>query len=132
MTRLISRSLAVVSLSILGLADVVGTEPVPVEQAAAPSCVQACGPPSCLARNLFKCRPEPRYCRPEAVCGCLRSLCCRPTPWYCRPECVCTDSICRCRLEPMLCKPESVCCDPEPRCCDRACVPKHPSILKLW
>jgi hypothetical protein len=64
--------------------------------------------------DIFICRPEPRYCQPEAVC--IRQPC-RPSAKYCRPESVCWYPICR--PEAWLCKPEPVCRDPEPRCCDQ-------------
>jgi hypothetical protein len=69
--------------------------------------------PRCCRWDIFKCRPEPRCCQPEAVC---LGKSCRPCPRYCHPERVCKYPVCR--PAPQLCRPEPVCRDPEPRCCD--------------
>jgi hypothetical protein len=80
---------------------------------------------SCCPPDIFKCRPEPKYCQPDCVCPpCV----CRPEPQYCQPDCVCPS--CLCNPQPWNCKPECVCCDPEPRCreeCPVHCGSKCPS-----
>ena len=76
--------------------------------------------------DIFKCRPEPNYCKPEPVCI---GKSCRPCQKYCRPENVCKYSICR--PKPLMCKPEPVCCDPEPCCCDQHRPAKCKILYKL-
>lgn len=80
------------------------------------SACAACCQTACCCTDIFKCRPEARYCKPECVC-CRDKSCVKPL--YCKPEKVCAP--CQSCVRPWYCKPEPVCADPEP-CCQSDCV----------
>jgi hypothetical protein len=80
---------------------------------ALPIARETCGHKSdcCCRLHIFKCRPEPRYCRPELICE-WKKNCVKPL--YCKPEKVCKP--CAPCVKPKYCNPEPICSDPEPRC----------------
>ena len=83
-----------------------------------PTACEACRKSACCCKpDIFKCRPEPRYCKPDRVC-CPDKYCVKP--FYCKPDEVCVP--CKHRVCPWYCKPEPVCGDPEPRCYSD-CIP---------
>ena len=86
----------------------------------------ACGKGACWCKpDIFKCRPEARYCKPEHVCG-WKKYC--VTPLYCKPENVCLPCV-QC-VRPWYCKPEPICRHPEPRCCDKSQATKGKAVIK--